>query len=121
MMLVGMDGSLCVEGFVAGRTEGQSLVCRLKGNGLARCAGKLSRLKKRSRGCGLRSLVPTPTPSLQGEEDDGDEPVVEGLGDHMEQDNESMPDEYLAPGAARKKLRRGQDDPAPPGPPPFPL
>ena len=66
--------------------------------------------------------VPTPTPSMQGEEDDGDGPVIEGLGDHMEQDDESMPEEYLAPSAARKKLRRGQDDPAPPGPlPPFPL
>ena len=61
--------------------------------------------------------VPTPTPSLQGEEDGGDGPVIEDLGDLMEQDDESMPEEYLAPSAARKKLRRGQDDPAPPGPP----
>ena len=43
--------------------------------------------------------------------------MIEDLGDLMEQDDESVPEEYLAPSAARKKLRRGQDDPAPPGPP----
>ena len=41
--------------------------------------------------------LPTPTPSLQGEEDGGDGPVIEDLGDLMEQDDESMPEEYLAP------------------------
>ena len=38
--------------------------------------------------------VPTPTPSMQGEEDDGDGPVSEDLGVHMDQDDESMPEEY---------------------------
>ena len=56
--------------------------------------------------------VPTPTPLMQGEEDEGEGPVIEDLGDQMDQD-ESMPEENLATGAARKKLRRGQDDPAP--------
>ena len=61
---------------------------------------------------------PTPTASVQGAEGDEEGEEEDDQGHRMSQDNESMPEEYLAPDAARKKLRRGQDDPVPPAPSP---